>query len=469
MRSYVDGAEDFVYLVGEVLIGYGSVIAAELIKTAVARSSSSQVGSVSLKETTQAPPSTREGLTEVETNAVPSNLSDETAQERRQPQPDVMDVDQKEPNCSTTHSPAPRPTPSKRADAQSGSFWQTKQQKGPSEEEIQLREHIQTMKVDLKEDTTVLEWDEVYGLEHIKIALEEFATFFLHFPHLTRKLRHRSTTGILLFGPQGTGKTLLVKSFAVKFNLSLYDVRASAIMSKYVGESEKFIKALFAEVRSNTPAILMLDECDGLLCNPNADSTQSHHYRLLQTELKNQWSDLVYSRDEIIVVGATNKPHDIDMDGFGRRLSLKLHVELPNESASQAIIKAAMQMVTHSIDDDEFMALGHLCHDRGLSGYDVDCLVEAQLRKAIRKITLAQAFRQMTWGEETIVVPCELTDPDAQIGHWTRLTGDYETISYVPFSFKEIKVAIQHARATVDPYMVQKHVEFASQYATNLD
>lgn len=349
-------------------------------------------------------------------------------------------------------------------------FGITQQQPGClGEEEVRLREQIKSMKINLEEDAGVLGWDEVFGLASVKIALEEFATFFLNFPHLTRKLRHYSTTGILLFGPQGTGKTLLIKSFAVRFNLALYDIRASAIMSKYVGESEKFIKALFAEVRANSPAILMFDECDGLLCNPNADSTQSHHYRLLQNELKNQWSDLVYSREEVIVVGATNKPHDIDMDGFGRRLSLKLHVELPNEHASRSIIKAAMARVVHTIDEAGFEALGNLCYDRGLSGYDVDCFVEAQLRKAIRKITLAKAFRKLEHEDNTLVVPCEMTDSGAHEGPWTQLAADPEQISYLPFSFEEIKEALQQARPTVDAAMIQKHIEFASQFGTNLD
>ncbi|KAK5281664.1 Vacuolar protein sorting-associated protein 4 [Exophiala xenobiotica] len=471
MRSYVDGVEDLAYVLGTCLINYGSVIGAELVKSAVSKSKAGNT-----RSETASTPFEHTGLhqevevqpADTQTNATVLVSPVDLPSKRPNSEPDAMDIDQKEPKCSRKRDPAPRQTSSGRKSTPGG-FGQSQQQDGPSQEEIQLREQIKSMKVDLEEDATVLAWDEVFGLEPIKIALEEFATFFLHFPHLTRRLRHRSTTGILLFGPQGTGKTLLIKSFAVKFNLSLYDIRASAIMSKFVGESEKFIRALFAEVRANMPAILMLDECDGLLCNPNADSAQSHHYRLLQNELKNQWSDLVYSRDEVIVVGATNKPHDIDMDGFGRRLSLKLHVELPNNNASQSIIKAAMGKVSHNIDDDGFQTLGYLCHDRGLSGYDVDCLVEAQLRKAIRKITLAKAFKEMEYLGDALVVPCAPTDPDAQIGPWTELTQDYEKISYVPFSFDEIKVAIQQARPTVDSYMVQKHVEFASQYATNLD
>ena len=57
------------------------------------------------------------------------------------------------------------------------------------------------------------------------------------------------------------------------------------------------------------------------------------YYRPLQNELKNQWSDLIYSEAKVVVVGATNKPYDIYMDAFGRRLSLKLYVDLPNALA----------------------------------------------------------------------------------------------------------------------------------------
>jgi SpoVK/Ycf46/Vps4 family AAA+-type ATPase len=131
---------------------------------------------------------------------------------------------------------------------------------------------------------------------------------------------------------------LLVRSFAKKFNLAMYDMRASAITSKSVGESEKFVWTLFDDARTNSPAILRLDECGGLLCNPSADAEQSHNYRLLQNQLKNRWSDHISSQDEVIVIGATNKPHDIHMDGFGGRLSLKLYAgttegkRLPDDS-----------------------------------------------------------------------------------------------------------------------------------------
>lgn len=335
--------------------------------------------------------------------------------------------------------------------------------------EYHLRELISSMKVPLDGDEAgaVLDFSEIAGLQNVKVALEEFATFFLNFPHLTRHLRQRSTTGILLFGPQGTGKTMLIKSFAKRFGMTLYDIRASAIMSKFVGESEKFIRALFKEVRSNTPAVLMLDECDGLLCNPTADATQSHSYRLLQNEMKNQWSDLIHSRDEVIIIGITNKPHDIDMDGFGRRLSLKLHVELPSEKGCQLILKGALDRLRHTLTEEDYALLGGLCYERGLSGYDIDCLVEGQLRKSIREITISKHFKQMEWREQRITVPCQADDDGAMECSWNKVVASVEEVSYRPFEFGDMKAAILRARATVDDGMKDKHTMFASQYGTD--
>lgn len=337
--------------------------------------------------------------------------------------------------------------------------------RGRSEDEIQVRETIKSMKVDLFSENSVLDFADIAGIENVKMALEEFACFFLHFPHLTHNLRQRSTTGILLFGPQGTGKTLLIKSFAKKYNLSLYDIRASAIMSKFVGESEKFIRALFEEVRHNTPAVLMLDECDGLLCNPATDAMQSHNYRLLQNELKNQWSDLIYSRDEVIIIGATNKPHDIDLDGFGRRLSLKLHVDLPNSRSCGLILKGALSQVRHQLEPEDFGVLGLLCFENNLSGYDIDCLVESQLRKAIRTITVARFFTRIPWEGGTICVPCDNDHEGAEEGGWNKF-GNPQELSYRPFTYGEVELAIRRARPTVDPAMKQKHVAYADQYAS---
>ena len=454
--SYVDGAEEFVYVLGHCMINYGGLIGSNLVRGAFSSTSystSSLYRPEAFKDEpreTDAPrtpsgPCTDHAPADMDSTEVPPK-HEASAQKTRGSDPSLGKTT---PGAFQAVPPTVPQTQNKEQD--------------------EFEEQIRRMKIDLTNDNSVLDWSDVAGLNSCKTALDEFASFFLHFPHLTRNLRNRSTTGILLFGPQGTGKTLLVKSFAKKYNLSLYDIRASAIMSKFVGDSEKFIKALFKVVRSDTPAVLMLDECDGLLCNPNADTSQSHSYRLLQNEIKNQWSDLMYSRDEVIVIGATNKPHDIDMDGFGRRLSLKLLVDLPGANSCYQILKNTLGTVRHTVDDASLEQLGSMCYEENLSGFDIDTLVEGQLRRSIRSIVLATHFRNMEWDTKTIMIPCQAGDDGAVAGTWTSLGCDPESISYVPLTTADLRGAIQRAKSTVDEMMVQKHVEFASKYGTEMD
>lgn len=469
--SSIYGVDEFIYLLNVCLRNYGSVIStgiyqeATTIQSAIPRHAEPQTDDVPAGNNNSEKIDPPTSIKQKHDRGRNENRAGDVYHDMRNDQSatNEMTASHAEQSAAPTNTQQNNPPKRLKVHKEKGSSSEKKEEQEPQDQ--QLRDTIRGLKVDI--DDAVLEFSDVAGLETVKCALEEFACFFLHFPHLTRNLRQRSTTGILLFGPQGTGKTLLVKSFAKKFNLSFYDVRASSIMSKYVGESEKFIKALFQEIRRNAPAILMLDECDGLLCNPASDMTQSHNYRLLQNELKNQWSDLIYSRDEVIVIGATNKPHDIDFDGFGRRLTLKLYVDLPNETACQAILKTALSRVRHTIDDDDLQTLGLLCHEKHLSGYDIDCLVEAQLRRGIRSITTASHFRRIEWENETILVPCSQDDADAIPGPWTKVTRESEELSYHPFRFGEIHGAVLRVRATVDEAMRQRHLSFASQYGTD--
>lgn len=262
-----DGVEDFWYLLNEPLLNYGSYIVLELYKSALPSSHSQE----KLKD----PPKYEEAV-----HSTHRQASQQPATSQGRPEIHLENHSSLLPIPGSFSKP-PNPSPSTLP-------------KESNQEDAQLRAHNHSMRTTLANDPSVLPWSQVAGLASAKARLEEFAASFLHFPHLIANLRHQSATGILLSGPQGTGKTLLVKAFAKKYIFAFYDIRASAIMSKYMGDSEKFIRELFTEVRENAPAVLLLDECDGLLCRSSMDSSMGPSYKLLQNELKNQWSDLIY-------------------------------------------------------------------------------------------------------------------------------------------------------------------------------
>lgn len=107
-------------------------------------------------------------------------------------------------------------------------------------------------------------WEDIGGLTVAKTALQEAVEWPLKYGDLFGQMGARPTTGILLSGPPGTGKTLLAKAVATQSGVNFISIKGPALLSKYMGESEKAVREVFRKARQASPCIVLFDEIDGL-------------------------------------------------------------------------------------------------------------------------------------------------------------------------------------------------------------
>ncbi|CAE6439679.1 unnamed protein product [Rhizoctonia solani] len=149
-------------------------------------------------------------------------------------------------------------------------------------------------------------------------------------------LKQHNMSGALLFGPPGTGKTHLAKAIAKESGARMISIKPSDILDKYVGEDEKTISALFRLARRLNPCIIFIDEVDALFATRVASKDNCSRWRTDMLTQFAQEMDGMHS-SEVIVIGATNRPFDLD-DAIIRRLPCRILVEIPDKRAREAIL-----------------------------------------------------------------------------------------------------------------------------------
>ncbi|KAA0717778.1 Fidgetin-like protein 1 [Triplophysa tibetana] len=227
-------------------------------------------------------------------------------------------------------------------------------------------------------------WDEIAGLEFAKATIKEIVVWPMLRPDIFTGLRG-PPKGILLFGPPGTGKTLIGKCIACQSGATFFSISASSLTSKWVGEGEKMVRALFAIARCHQPAVIFIDEIDSLL----SQRTDGEHdsSRRIKTEFLVQLDGAATSaEDRILVVGATNRPQEID-EAARRRLAKRLYIPLPEAEARRQIVTNLMSREKSQIGADEIekVVLG----TDGFSGADMTQLCREAALGPIRSIRLS--------------------------------------------------------------------------------
>jgi ribosome biogenesis ATPase len=183
-------------------------------------------------------------------------------------------------------------------------------------------------------DTT---WSHVGALTEVRKRLEMSIIGPIKNPELFSRVGIKPAAGILLWGPPGCGKTLVAKAVANESKANFISIKGPELLNKYVGESERAVRQLFARAKSSAPCILFFDEMDALVPKRD-DSLSDASARVVNTLLTEL--DGVGDRSGIYVIGATNRPDIID-EAIRRpgRLGTSIYVGLPSAEERVDILR----------------------------------------------------------------------------------------------------------------------------------
>ncbi|XP_055298728.1 fidgetin-like protein 1 isoform X2 [Sitodiplosis mosellana] len=227
-----------------------------------------------------------------------------------------------------------------------------------------------------------VEWHCIAGLEYAKKMLQEAVVLPILRPDIFTGLR-QPPRGVLLFGPPGTGKTMIGKCIASQSNSTFFSISASSLTSKWIGEGEKMVRALFAVAAAKQPSVVFIDEVDSLLCQRSESEHESS--RRMKTEFLVQLDGAsTMEKDRILIVGATNRPQELD-EAARRRFVKRLYIPLPEYPARREILYSLLSSINHVITESQFDEIATRAD--GFSGADMKVLCQEAVMGPIRSIS----------------------------------------------------------------------------------
>ncbi|KUJ14655.1 vacuolar protein sorting-associated protein-like protein VPS4 [Mollisia scopiformis] len=329
-----------------------------------------------------------------------------------------------------------------------------KEEEGTDPESQKLRNALAGA---ILQDKPNIRWEDVAGLEGAKEALKEAVILPIKFPHLFTGKR-QPWKGILLYGPPGTGKSYLAKAVATEANSTFFSVSSSDLVSKWMGESERLVKQLFAMARENKPSIIFIDEVDAL-CGPRGEG-ESEASRRIKTEMLVQMDGVGRDSKGVLVLGATNIPWQLDA-AIRRRFQRRVHISLPDLPARTKMFEISVGSTPCELTGADFRKLGEL--SEGYSGSDISIAVQDALMQPVRKIQTATHYKKADNGEEKLT-PCSPGDAGAMEMTWTEVDSD--KLLEPPLQLKDFIKAVKGARPTVSQEDIKRSEDWTNEFGS---
>ncbi|MFN3527878.1 MAG: AAA family ATPase, partial [Candidatus Altarchaeaceae archaeon] len=228
-------------------------------------------------------------------------------------------------------------------------------------------------------------YEDIGGLKNAVEKIKEMVELPLKHPELFERVGIDPPKGVLLYGPPGTGKTLLAKAVANETNAYFVSINGPEIIDKYYGESEKKLRNIFAEAEKNAPAIIFIDEIDSIA--PKRESISGEVEKRVVAQLLTLMDGLK-ERKNIIVIGATNRPDDID-PALRRpgRFDREIEIGVPDKNGRKEILMIHTRGMPFEDEKNKEALLDEIASStHGFVGADLSALCREAAMNAVKKV-----------------------------------------------------------------------------------
>ena len=241
------------------------------------------------------------------------------------------------------------------------------------------------------------------GLSDIKDELVEVLEETSSFERYSSLLN--PAKGILFYGMPGTGKTALARALCKAGNRPMITISPSLLLRKYVGETSQLVRAIFSLAFKIQPCILFIDEMDSLFRERYDDDNVVH--RNLKTEFMALWDSVISSKCRITVIGATNRPQELD-PAIQRRFERSYLIGIPDFKARKEIFKIVLRNTILEKDFD-YHRCAELTENYTPSDIIAVCKAASYIPyRELKKTKKRKAYKRI---DENPVIPTNLYEP----------------------------------------------------------